>query len=327
MDAGGTTDKTQRFLIEQACKAPSGHNTQPWLFEPGAQQIRIHPDFRQALPVVDPEHRELFISLGCAAENLCLAASTRGLRTAQTISPQGVITIALTPDPAQGADPLAAAIDARQTNRSRYDGTPVPEDLLHGILEQGCAEPGIALQAWPLGSAPFERLSDYVQQGNAIQMRDAAFKQELLQWIRFNAGQARSTRNGISHAALGAPSLPAWISRPIVRHALDPVRQNRSDAQRLRSASHLILIASHGDSIPAWVAAGRSLQRLLLRLTSAGIAHSYLNPPCEVPALRQRLAAEPWVQAQPQILLRIGHAKRLPASWRKPIEAVLYQAA
>ncbi|WP_343293829.1 hypothetical protein AAHN93_06375 [Vandammella animalimorsus] len=34
-----------------------------------------------------------------------------------------------------------------------------------------------------------------------------------------------------------------------------------------------------------------------------------------------------WVQAQPQILLRIGHAKRLPASWRKPIEAVLYQAA
>ena len=56
MDAGGTTDKTQRFLIEQACKAPSGHNTQPWLFEPGAQQIRIHPDLRQALPVVDPKH-------------------------------------------------------------------------------------------------------------------------------------------------------------------------------------------------------------------------------------------------------------------------------
>ncbi|MDO4723350.1 MAG: nitroreductase [Comamonadaceae bacterium] len=325
MDAG--TDDAQRFLIEQACKAPSGHNSQPWLFEPGAQQIRIHPDLRQALPVVDPERRELFISLGCAAENLCLAASTRGLRTAQTLSPQGVITIALTPDPSLPPDPLAAAIDARQTNRSRYDGTPVGEELLHGILEQGCAEPGIALQAWPQGSAPFERLSDYVQQGNAIQMRDAAFKHELLQWIRFNAAQASRTRNGISHAALGAPSLPAWIARPIVRHALDPVRQNRSDAQRLRSASHLILVGSAEDGIPAWVATGRSLQRLLLRLSRAGIAHSYLNPPCEVPVLRQRLAAEPWVQAQPQILLRIGHAQRLPASWRKPIGAVLYKAA
>ena len=33
------------FMIESACKAPSGHNTQPWLFKIGASEIDIYPDF------------------------------------------------------------------------------------------------------------------------------------------------------------------------------------------------------------------------------------------------------------------------------------------
>ena len=58
------------FLIEQAVKAPSGHNTQPWMFRISETEIDICPDYSRALPVVDPDNRELFVSLGCAAENL-----------------------------------------------------------------------------------------------------------------------------------------------------------------------------------------------------------------------------------------------------------------
>ena len=57
-------------LIEHAIRAPSGHNTQPWRFTLGADCITIAPDFSKRLPVVDPDNRELFISLGCAAENI-----------------------------------------------------------------------------------------------------------------------------------------------------------------------------------------------------------------------------------------------------------------
>ena len=63
-----------KYLVEQAVKAPSGHNTQPWLFRQKDMAVEIHPDFSRALKVVDASHRELFISLGCAAENVCLAA-------------------------------------------------------------------------------------------------------------------------------------------------------------------------------------------------------------------------------------------------------------
>ena len=83
------------FMIEQAVKAPSGHNTQPWLFKTGETEIEIRPDFTKSLPVVDPDNRELFVSLGCAAENLCIAASHKGYRTKVAIEENGIIRIIL----------------------------------------------------------------------------------------------------------------------------------------------------------------------------------------------------------------------------------------
>ena len=46
------------FMIENATKAPSGHNTQPWLFKMKDAEIDIYPNFSEELPVVDPIHRE-----------------------------------------------------------------------------------------------------------------------------------------------------------------------------------------------------------------------------------------------------------------------------
>lgn len=40
------------FMVEYAIKAPSGHNTQPWLFRINENNIEIHPNFDRALPVV-----------------------------------------------------------------------------------------------------------------------------------------------------------------------------------------------------------------------------------------------------------------------------------
>ena len=66
------------YMMEQAVKAPSGHNTQPWLFRVQKDRIQILPDMSKSLPAVDPDNRELFISLGCATENLCIAAEAKG---------------------------------------------------------------------------------------------------------------------------------------------------------------------------------------------------------------------------------------------------------
>jgi hypothetical protein len=65
-------------LIRYATLAPNGHNAQPWRFSTAPGLITIQPDFTRRTPVVDPDDHHLFVSLGCAAENLALASAARG---------------------------------------------------------------------------------------------------------------------------------------------------------------------------------------------------------------------------------------------------------
>ena len=71
-------EERMRGIIRYATLAANGHNAQPWKFalRPGA--IEIHPDYSRRLAAVDPADRELWISLGCALENLLIASRAMG---------------------------------------------------------------------------------------------------------------------------------------------------------------------------------------------------------------------------------------------------------
>ncbi len=66
-----TKRSTLRSLLKYAVLAPSGHNTQPWLFRPTEKDdLYLIADRTRALPVVDPHDRELIISCGAALDHL-----------------------------------------------------------------------------------------------------------------------------------------------------------------------------------------------------------------------------------------------------------------
>ena len=68
------------YLYEwkQAEKAPAGIIPNLGCFVCKRIGYRFFPDMSKSLPAVDPDNRELFISLGCATENLCIAAEAKG---------------------------------------------------------------------------------------------------------------------------------------------------------------------------------------------------------------------------------------------------------
>mgnify|MGYP000196789740 CR=1 FL=1 len=66
---------TLRDVIRYATLAASGHNTQPWRFSGDGGTVTIRPDLTRRTPVVDPDDHHLYASLGCAAENLKIAAA------------------------------------------------------------------------------------------------------------------------------------------------------------------------------------------------------------------------------------------------------------
>lgn len=60
----GSTLEQLRFLVHYAVLAPSGHNTQPWLFAVSGDSLELFADRTRTPPVVDPEDRALVISCG-----------------------------------------------------------------------------------------------------------------------------------------------------------------------------------------------------------------------------------------------------------------------
>ena len=316
-------------LIKAATQAPSGHNSQPWWFETSDHSIVISPNLDRALPAVDSQHRELFISLGCALENLCTKATELHYQTQVSFSDEGVIMVDLQKSDTVIPDPLATMIEKRQTNRSEYEDKNIDPVLLQSLMDRLYkevpeAKGQVKLYAFAKDTPPFETLTQAVLQGNAVQMGDPAFKSELLSWIRFNKKHSESTHDGLSYAVLGAPNLPRWVTEPIVKASLKAKTQNKTDLKKIQSSSHMVLLTTEKNDIATWIATGRTLERFLLLLTQAGIAHAYLNQPCEVPevnaSLREKLTEN---NVYPQILLRIGYAKPVAYSKRKDIKEVI----
>ncbi len=319
--------KHAKALIDYAAKAPSGHNSQPWKFAIDDDSIAIHPDFSCALPVVDPDHRELFISLGCAAQNMIIAAAHFGYQCHWEIkqNPQGSHSIVTTfnESPAVAKEKLFAFIDKRQTNRSVYNGKNVDNKIV-AELQTVTDDKHIGIYAFQNGEAHFQTLKAAILEGNAIQMNDAEFKKELLAWIRFSQREVNKLQNGLTYKVMGAPAMPKFIGKAIVKSFLTPAKQNKTDTKKIDSSSHFVLLTTTNNSVQEWIALGMTLQKLLLRLSELGIACAYLNPPCELKALAAQLQKQLPINCEyPSILLRIGYAETVPYSPRKAIEKII----
>lgn len=307
-------------LLAYAAKAPSGHNTQPWKFRTGGNTIEVLPDFDLALPVVDGNYRELYISLGCAVENLCIAANHFRYDAVITRKDREGITIGLTRNGACKENPLFSQIAKRQTNRSVYTGKKISDAAL-GTLQSVPVEKGVSVYLTDVDSPDGNRLAEWVFKGNEYQMSDPAFKNELLSWMRFNARQTAATNDGLAYRVFGNPPLPRFLAKPIVSLFLKPDKQNKADKEKIRSSSHFVLFSCRTDTPGMWINAGRTLQRFLLRATETGIACAYLNQPCETAALAEEMRRSLPVEGNyPAVLLRIGYAAPVPYSPRRKIK-------
>lgn len=306
-------------LAEYAAQAPSGHNTQPWLFEFTYDAITIHPNFDRSLPVVDGSHRELYISLGCALENMRIAARQLGYRSETSIAPtDGTISVRLTKTEPQ-TETLFNAISKRQTNRNVYYDSIIPQPTIDQLAALQSAN-GIGMQFIAKRDPRFELLTNYVMQGNTVQMNDKAFKDELLSWIRLNNREGRRSGTGLTYKVMGAPATPRCVGKAIVRMYLNPKAQNKADRERIMSSSHFVMITAPGNTIADWIHTGELLEQFLLTATNLGVSCAFVNQPCETKGVSDNLQRTMLAPSeQLMLLLRIGYAPAAAYSIRQPI--------
>lgn len=310
-----------RELVRYATLAASGHNTQPWRFAIQANAIEIHPDLTRHLPAVDPSDRELWISLGCALENLLIAARATGY-AAEVTYPDAAdfIHIGLTADTPQGS-PLFAAIPLRQNTRSEYDDQLIPPADLDQV-QAVPLEPGVVLH-FLTNPTERETVLDYVNQGNLSQYADKAFVAELIDWVRFTKKESLASLDGLYAPAAGNPQVPRWLGELFVT-GTKPQQQADADAKKLRSSPGAVVVASAADDKSSWVRTGQVYERMALKLTALNIKSAFLNQPIEVAKVRPQFQSALGLGgALPQLLVRYGYADAMPRSLRRPVEQVI----
>ena len=323
--AGGEPGEQLRFLLGYAVLAPSTHNSQPWRFRAHGERLELLADRTRALPVSDPDDRELTLSCGCALYHLRVAARRFGWRGEVVTWPDPTdpdLFARLGLGEAGDATPeeLAefGAILRRRTHRGRFDARPVPNEVLTELRVLATEE-----GAWlHLVEAEEERaaLADLINEADARQGSDPRFRRELAAWLH---PSRRESGDGIPDHALGAEELKFYRG-PLVVRTFD---RGDGEAARERQVAEgspvLAVLGTDHDTAPAWLKAGQALGRLLLRARSLGLFASYLNQPVEVPEVRAQLPDVLGRDGKPQLVLRFGFGAEPPPTPRRPLAAVL----
>jgi hypothetical protein len=244
-----------RELVRCATLAPSSHNTQCWRFRLQDRSITVEPDLTRRCPAVDPDDHHLFISLGCAVENMSHAALAHGLHATPRFDSGGAGSVVVDLEPTQAASSaLFHAMANRQCTRGDYDGKALSsEELLQ--LEKAGTGNGARVLLLTQRTA-METVLEHVISANTAQMHDPAFVEELKLWIRFGADEAARTGDGLFSGASGNPSMPRWIGSRLMNLVFTAKSENDRYARQLRNSAGLALFVSDTSDKAHWVEAG-----------------------------------------------------------------------
>ena len=311
------------YLVHYATLAANSHNTQPWLFSQAGNTVIIRPDMTRATPAADPDYHHLYASLGCAAENLSLAAMAVGNSTSVTFGTDGEGSVEIDRVAGNtGRDGLFDAILERQCTRSEYDGRQVGTGEI-GQLEKAARMDGCRLVIIP-DRDRIEQLLALAISANTVQVTDAKFAEELKRWLRFNGAQAAETRDGLYSACTGNPSLPPFLGRIMFDLLFAPGSENDKLAKQVRSSSGLAVFVTENDDRAHWVQSGRCYQRFALQATALGIRHAFVNQLVDIPTVRTEFSRLLGLADQrADLVVRYGYAPAMPRSLRRPVNEVI----
>ena len=322
-----TAAEVAGYVVTAAGWAPSVHNTQPWRFTAGGQQLSLLADAGRQLAVADPDGREMMISCGAA-----LFTARLGLRSLSYFPETSVL-----PDPGQ---PLLVArvswgrraartefeqrlfgqVRQRRTHRGGFDLAPLPRGLL-ASLREGAARYGAMLRI-VADDGRRAALAAAVQEAERAQRLDGERVAELARW----APAPGSTRtDGVppaSYPARAGHTDPDFPGRDFAHGrgwGLPPL----STTPRFRSAGVVALLTTADDRPADWVNAGQALQRILLTASTCGVAAALHTQPLELGGLRESIRTRVSDGAYPQLVLRFGMVIQAADSVRRPPGDVL----
>ncbi len=327
--------------VAAAILAANPHNSQPWTFAITPTRVEMFADPTRRIGTLDPLLREQHIGLGCALENLLLAAATRGYDAIVTLMPTDsdpthVATVDLVAGDRQPSA-LHDAIPDRHTNRGPYTDVAVSEEILSALTAQAADLDEVEVR-WITTEADKAAFGDLLIEATEAIISDPEQSSDSFEWFRNNRDDIERHMDGLTLDCQGLSPLTLTMAKILPassRSAGDRfwLTQTRTVHTRTAAAYGVITVADIDDPVQC-LDGGRLAQRIHLAATMNGVAMQYMNQitdridrerTTETKAtydpLIAALLAEPG--RQPLTAFRIGHPAR-PArrSPRRPLTAV-----
>ncbi|OGL72946.1 hypothetical protein A3C96_02950 [Candidatus Uhrbacteria bacterium RIFCSPHIGHO2_02_FULL_60_10] len=311
------------FLVRFAVLAPSSHNSQPWEFVVEPSAIVVRPNLARALPQSDPTGRQLYISIGCAVENICQAADYYGYQptvTASATGPAWRISLAGTPKPAGARRPdhPALAISHRQANRTKYEARPPEQAFVQDLPQWADAVRVSVVETEPVKS----KIATIVSDGLIEAMDSKPFREELSHYVLPNITKRMV---GMPMSGFGMPTPPSFLAPFLVR-LFNVNRLKRQEDEELLSkhTPAFVVLSTVADDIPAWFAVGRAFQRIALEAVARGMSTAPMASVIEIGDHHRELQTLLGESGRPQMFFRLGYASGpAPLSPRLPAALVL----
>ena len=327
------------IAVGAAILAANPHNSQPWLFDIRADGIDVYADLAKSLGAMDPLHREMYIGLGCAIENLAIAADAQGLAPRVALMPSGdddthVAAITFASGPATQTE-LFDAIPRRHTNRGEYLDTPAPPEL-EPALQALLSDDAVQLTFFADGPMRSEFRRQTIRATRRIvgdrEMNDASHH-----WYRHTHDDIVEHRDGLTLDTTGVNDFTRFMGKVFPAPSAESAGNywvSSTEGRHTTGFGFGILTTPNRDSREEQLRCGREYQRIALWAQLQGLCMQPLNQMAERQDREEELGLDPEFttvlgellgtdELGAQMLFRIGVSwDQTTASPRRPIEWV-----
>lgn len=322
--------------VQDALRAPSVHNTQPWKWRIGPDAVQLHADEDRHLDTTDPDHRDLVVSCGAALHHLQVALAARGLavdvqRLPDPENCDHLATVTVLPPTTAEPDALTAslfpAVAARHTDRRRLSHRSVPPALLESLQEHArhtgaelvrVTEPSIRKEL-------VTALSEATEQ----QREEPGYAVELRMWTHRLPG----SHDDVPAANVPPPPIGAAKASGLRRFsqpalAQPPLSPGRSPDDE---AAEFLVLVTPSDDVLDRLRAGEATSAVLLAATRLGMATTPLSQALEMDTSRHRVRTDVLgIPEYPQLVIRVGWpatgGAEVPVTPRRALHSVLLPA-